>query len=99
MANEEMEFVDGLIVKPPHERAPDFVKATISIKVAELAKWLEGKAGEQWVNLDVKVAKSSGKWYASVSKYKKEEKATTERRPVANKTGNPVADMDDDIPF
>lgn len=30
----DIEFVDGLIVKAPHERAPDFVKASISIKRA-----------------------------------------------------------------
>jgi hypothetical protein len=59
MAN-DVEFVDGLIVKPPHERAPDFVKASISIKVEDLGKWLRAKykAGEEWVNIDVKEAKS-----------------------------------------
>jgi hypothetical protein len=59
MAN-DIEFVDGLIVKPPHERAPDFVKASISIKVEDLGKWLRAKykAGEEWVNIDVKEAKS-----------------------------------------
>lgn len=71
----ETEFVDGLIVKPPHEKAPDFVKAQISIKVAELGIWLreKHKAGEEWVNLDVKAAKS-GKWYAAVNTYKAKEK-------------------------
>jgi len=67
----EIEFVEGLIVKAPHERAPDFVKASISIKVADLGMWLreKHKAGEEWVNVDVKEAKS-GKWYAAVSTYK-----------------------------
>lgn len=98
---EEIEFVDGLFVKAPHEKAPDFVKAQISIKVEDLGKWLRQKykAGEEWVNIDVKVAQS-GKWYAAVNTYKPKEKAKEpERRPVANKTGNPLADMDDDIPF
>ena len=98
MAN-EIEFVDGLIVKPPHERAPDFVKAQISIKVEDLGLWLRAKhkAGEQWVNLDVKVAKS-GKWYCAVSNFKPKEKAETTRK-VEPKTGHPVADLDSDIPF
>jgi hypothetical protein len=101
MSDKEIEFVDGLIVKAPHENAPDYVKANISIKVEDLGKWLRAKykAGDQWVNIDVKVAKS-GKWYASVSNFKpkpQEEQTTT--RPVARKTGNAVADMDDDIPF
>jgi hypothetical protein len=70
MAN-DVEFVDGLIVKPPHEKAPSFVKASISIKVEDLGKWLREKykAGEEWVNIDVKESKG-GKWYAAVSNYK-----------------------------
>lgn len=97
MAKDEIEFVDGLIVKAPHERAPDFVKATISIKVEDLGKWLRAKykAGEEWVNLDVKEAKS-GKWYAAVSTYKP--KAKEEAAPE-KKTGGRFDDMKDDIPF
>ena len=74
MAKEEIEFVEGLIVKAPHPKAPDFVKASISIKVEDLGKWLRGKfkAGDEWVNIDVKEAKS-GKWYAAVSTYKPKE--------------------------
>lgn len=75
MAKDEIEFVDGLIVKTPSPKAPDFVKASLSIKVVELGKWLREKykAGEEWVNIDVKSAKS-GKWYASVSKFKPKKK-------------------------
>jgi hypothetical protein len=87
---EEIEFVDGLIVKAPHKNAPDFVKASISIKVEDLGKWLRAKykAGNEWVNLDVNEAKS-GKWYAKVSTFnpKKQE-------------DDPAAPRDsDDIPF
>jgi hypothetical protein len=76
MEKKEIEFVDGLLVAAPHEKAPDFVKARIAIKVEDLGKWLREKykAGEQWVNIDVKESKG-GKWYASVSNFKKEEKA------------------------
>jgi hypothetical protein len=71
MAKEEIEFVDGLIVKAPNPKAPDYVKASIAIKVEDLGKWLREKykAGEEWVNIDVKEAKS-GKWYAAVSNFK-----------------------------
>ena len=91
MAKDEIEFVDGLIVKKPHERAPDYVKASISIKVEDLGKWLRGKykAGDEWVNIDVKEAKS-GKWYAAVSNFKPKEK------PAAK----PSRKLDEDeIPF
>ena len=90
----DIEFVSGLFVKAPHEGAPDFVKAQISIKVADLGVWLRAKhkAGAEWVNIDVRVSKNA-KWYASVSTYKPKEKDETPK-------GKP-ADMDDDdgIPF
>jgi hypothetical protein len=89
---DEIEFVDGLIVKAPNPKAPDFVKASISIKVADLGVWLreKHKAGEEWVNLDIKEAKS-GKWYASVSTFKPKEKEQTKKL---------AAKPDDDlIPF
>lgn len=86
----DIEFVDGLLIKPPHPKAPDFVKAQISIKVADLGVWLreKHKAGEEWVNIDVKEAKS-GKWYASVSTYKPKEKEAPASR----------AAEDEDLPF
>jgi hypothetical protein len=107
---DEIEFVNGLIVKAPHERAPDFVKASISIKVADLAEWLRSKSGEEWVNVDVKVAKS-GKWYASVSNFKPKEGNPKEelsapnqersalRLRIRGRTSDKFADMDSDIPF
>lgn len=98
MAN-DIEFVDGLIVKAPHAKAPDYVKATISIKVEDLGKWLRAKykAGEQWVNIDVKEAKS-GKWYAAVSTYKKDAAGA---KPASKPTEKPGAKKlaDEDIPF
>lgn len=95
MAQDDIEFVDGLIVKAPHEKAPDFVKAQISIKVADLGMWLreKHKAGEEWVNLDVKAAKS-GKWYAAVSKFKPKEGKQQRGGSVVGK-----GVIEDDVPF
>ena len=39
----DIEFVNGLIVKAPNSNAPDFVKAAISIKVADLTEWLSDR--------------------------------------------------------
>lgn len=91
----EIEFVNGLIVKAPHQNAPDFVKASISIKVADLGVWLREKhtAGEEWVNVDVKAAKS-GKWYAAVSNFKPKEKAAAKPSKGAS-----MDDDSSDIPF
>lgn len=83
----DKKFVDGLMVKEPHEKAPDFVKCSISIKRKDLGNWLRAQS-DDWINLDVKAAKS-GKWYAEVNDWKPQD-------------GNPVnpTDFDDsDIPF
>ena len=94
MAKEEIQFVDGLIVKAPHPKAPDYVKASISIKVEDLGKWLRAKykgslENDGWINIDVKEAKS-GKWYAAVSTFKPKSK---EQREAAEPRD------EDDIPF
>ena len=94
---DELEFVDGLIVQAPHPKAPSFVKASISIKVADLGIWLreKHKAGEEWVQVDIKEAKS-GKWYASVSNFKPGEK--TKSKP-STPTKSAAAIDDETIPF
>ena len=88
---EEVEFVDGLLVKAPHEKAPSFVKASIAIKVEDLGKWLRAKykAGNEWVNIDVKESKA-GKWYAAVSTFDPKKKEAPKGK---------FDDMEDDIPF
>lgn len=90
MADNEIEFPKGFIVKKPRDNAPDFVKASISIKREELIEWLSSKDGD-WINLDVKEAKS-GHWYSSVNTFKPRQ----ETKPGANV---PAADYDDGIPF
>tara|TARA_S200002703_G_scaffold28592_1_gene24354 strand:- start:255 stop:518 length:264 start_codon:yes stop_codon:yes gene_type:complete len=66
--SEEKEFVDGLIVKAPRDGAPDFVKASISIKRKDLGNWLRGKE-DDWINIQVKESRG-GKWYAEVDNWK-----------------------------
>ena len=84
----DKEFVNGLIVKPPRDRSPDFVKATISIKRQELIAWL-GTKSDDWINLDVKESKG-GKWYAEVNNWKKE---------VVSEPPKNSVESGDDIPF
>ena len=85
----DKKFVDGLIVKPPREQAPDFVKCTLSIKRQELGNWLRQES-DDWINLDVKVGKS-GKWYVEVNTWKPSGKP--------DKSQSPSTDFDDEIPF
>jgi len=85
---EENNFIDGLYVKAPHEKAPDFVKCGISIKRADLGNWLRGKSDE-WINIQVKESQG-GKWYAEVDTWKPDSAKEPEAKPeVSNK----------DVPF
>jgi hypothetical protein len=104
MAN-DIEFVDGLIVKAPRDGAPDYVKASISIKVEDLGMWLrkKHKAGDEWVNIDVKESKA-GKWYAAVNTYKPRQQREEESEPARtwrdpSKPAGKFDDLEDDIPW
>ena len=62
-------FINGMIVKAPHQNAPDFVKAAISFKVDEMIETLQQLQVEGWVNADIKVSQG-GKWYAEQNTFK-----------------------------
>ena len=91
----DIKFVDGLIVKAPNEKAPDFVKCAISIKRSELISWLSTQT-DDWINLDVKESKK-GAWYASVNDFKpsKQDAAAQQNQPSQQK----VDPDDSEIPF
>ena len=87
----DKEFVDGMIIKAPRSGAPEFVKASISIKRKELGNWLRAK-DDEWINLDIKESKN-GKWYAEVNTWQ------PDAQKVAKKTSQAVSEgFDDPIP-
>ena len=90
----DIKFIDGLIIKPPHAKAPEFVKCAISIKREELIAWLQQQEGE-WINADVKVSQG-GKWYAAVNEWKPD-RQREESPPPPARPADPLPD--DDIPF
>ena len=67
----DAKFVQGLIVKAPSDKAPEYIKARISIKREELIAWLQTEHDE-WINADIKVSQG-GKWYAAVDDWKPEQ--------------------------
>ena len=87
----DKQFVDGLMVKAPHENAPDFVKCKIAINRETLSQWLT-KIPDEWINIDVKVAKS-GKWYAEIDTWKPQSDKQAPAQAPAK------LEFDDDIPF
>lgn len=100
--SKEMKFVDGLIVKAPNEKAPDFVKMAISIKRHELIEWLTAQDGD-WINVDVKESKG-GKWYCAVNDFKPEQSSHQEAKsngyqPQSKTPAQEMDDFSDGIPF
>ncbi len=101
----DTKFINGLIVKAPNERAPEYVKARLSIRREELIAWLQTEHGE-WINADIKVSQG-GKWYAAVDDWKPNggsggsRGGAPQRERPARATDSPRADeyQDDDIPF
>lgn len=95
--SDNVEFVSGLFVKQPHEKAPDFVKCTISIKRADLGNWLRGK-DDEWINLQVKESRE-GKWYACVDNWKPDKNTTRQSISTEAVDDKGQFNYDDDIPF
>ena len=93
----DTQFISGLIVKAPNERAPEYVKAAISIKREELIAWLQSQDGE-WINADVKVSQG-GKWYVAVNTYKKGDTPKAKSHKPAPAPAPAGGFDDDDIPF
>jgi hypothetical protein len=100
----DAKFIEGLIVKAPNDKAPEYVKARLSIKREELIAWLQEQRGD-WINADIKEAKS-GKWYCAVDDWKPEGKGLDKPRTGNTSSGRaqraPAATADDggdDIPF
>lgn len=102
----ETKFIDGLIIKAPNERAPEYVKAKASIKNAELIAFLQARiaAGEEWTNLDIKVSQQ-GKWYAALDEWKPNGGSSGQRggSPARERPAKATDDFTDDnladIPF
>jgi hypothetical protein len=73
METRDNNFPAGFIWKKPADKAPDFVKGRVSIKVSEFKKWLDENSDNDWVNLDILKSKD-GKIYAKLNDWKPEKK-------------------------
>lgn len=92
----DVEFPEGMFARRPHEKAPDFKKAQISINARQTYKWIEEKAkslqpndsGDIWINLDLLESKA-GKFYLSVDNW----------TPGQKEEDEPAPKFEEDIPF
>ena len=64
-------FVDGLFYNFPHEKAPEFVLASLSINQAKFINWLnEQEANDKgYIKIDVKKSRE-GKPYCELNTYR-----------------------------
>ena len=91
----EAKFIQGLIVKAPHAKAPEYVKAKLSLKREELIGWLQEQTGD-WINAEVKVSQA-GKWYCQVDEWKPEGGTSSARQaPSVARQDASVEDFDPD---
>lgn len=72
----EVVFTEGFIFKKPGDKAPEFIKGEIAIKVDEFVAFLlKHKKADGWVNINLKKSKA-GKLYTDLDNWtppKKEE--------------------------
>lgn len=77
----EKQFVEGIFVERPSENAPEFIKAKLSVKPAELMPFLEKHVNNAgFVNLDLKESKA-GKLYLEVNSWKPEKPESIKETP------------------
>lgn len=93
-------FPIGLYVNPPNEKAPEFVKGSISIqkdKFAELFEQIEEYSNEKGYCRFNILEWRDWKWYATVDTYKPTDKPKEEQKQARK---FPVQEISlDDIPF
>lgn len=64
-------FPEGFMVQNPSDRAPDFVKGRIGVRVDKFSTWAREHMDDRgWVNLDL-LESRDGKLYAALNTYKK----------------------------
>lgn len=82
-------FADGLNVKRPHERQPDFVIANLGFNVDKFKAWLdENKDDRGWVNMQILESNKQDKpYYAQLDQWKPKDQ------------GGGGTEASEDIPF
>ncbi len=85
MENNTNTFANGLFIKMPNERAPDFVLLDMSVKPQEFYTWCQQHVDEKgWVNLQIKRSKDGSKVYGQLNSWKpKTDTTATPAEPVS----------------
>lgn len=97
-----VQFAEGIYFNLPREGAPEYVKGSVSFKVADAVAFLqkhENKGG--YVNIDLKVSQA-GKAYAELNSWQLEKPEGRTKEHVVDAELLPSGGMGDDdgaIPF
>ena len=88
----EKKFIKGLWFNLPHEKAPAFVKGSISISKESFMEWLKAEQPNEkgYIKIDLKVSQEN-KPYADLNTYK-----------AGSQTATPQAEAEitpDQVPF
>ena len=92
--SDEKIFAAGVYFKPPHQNAPDFVKGSISIKLADFSAFVKEHRDGEWMNLKV-LESRNGKMYVELDTWKPD----PQRASQAASQSYQAPDFDDDIGF
>ena len=100
----DVTFVDGMIVKR-RPKAPDFVKCSLSFKMAEFTKFARANHSDGWLNIDIKLSKG-GKLYAELDTWKPDKANSPqtndewgEAHQPPQQNFDPPNQQDEDVPF
>ena len=92
----DIEFVAGMVVSR-NDNAPEHIICKLWIKRDEFAQFMRAHPGD--LNVEIKRSKG-GKYYAAVDNWKPGERVTAPApAPKPAPRANPVAALDDDVPF
>ena len=92
-------FVNGMIIKPRHERTPDYVLANISFKVEDMVAFLQQHQDNGWVNVQV-MKSQQGKDYAALDTWKPQQQQQQQAPQQQQQASSfPNEGPQDDIPF
>lgn len=96
----DKQFPEGIYWNDKHEKAPSFIKGSISIKVEKAIPWLREKVNNGgYVNITVKESRA-GKVYLELDTWEKKEKDTSTLTSVQPDIVYPEDDITpEDTPF
>ena len=82
-------FIDGMIWKNPHPKAPDFIKGNVAIDMKKFVEFARKHHKDGWINIDLKQSAKTGNLYFALNQYSKDS-APTQTSPQQAKVEQPV---------